>query len=228
MIGGVLKYNMDELKKIFSNYYITTSVRPDIIIDDKLIPFGDFEQFDKPQLNGLIKHEQYKKIIEESKSKESQTRRVGDSSFGVYFRFIKKKTIEKYTIYNKNSIEYSPERSFLFEVIPFLEYILKTQSEMDIEKPLCYFNNMDNFGKILDFTFFLNNYRYGYGTNLEEFLNYIILHIFNNNNNNNTVIKPTHELISLIPIPINNDDAGFKGKINKNILLLPIDLAINS
>lgn len=186
-------------EEIINNYYLCTQSRYDKPIDDMLRPFGSLDEVKEIYSD---KTEDLKKIIKfkEESDKISDVKIVGDSQFGLYFRFVEKKLIDgKYTMNEKNSVDFSDTRSFIFNIDELLQYINNKQNYI----PLCWFAKSNAYGyeKYSDVLF---NHR-----NQRLFLNRVGRFLLKNIDD--------HEFVCRIPIPLSKE-SGFRGKINSGIL----------
>ena len=136
------------------------------------------------------------KKIKKSKIEIKNAKIVGTTQYGIYFRLIEKNKIDNiYNFFSKNSNSFNELRTFVFDFGTFLDYVLNKTNKI----PLFWYSNFN---------------AYGYTKYGAEMLDYS-KEYFLNEINKDLVDSPLHELVCRIPIPINDNSAGFLGKINK-------------
>ena len=125
----------------------------------------------------------------------SNVKIVGTSQFGLYFRFVKKTDLPKdIEFYHSNDTKFEINRSFVFDIKSFLNYIQTQQKNI----PLCFYSPGNYYGReYYDSILFKND--------IEFFLNSVYVDLQKN--------LYIHEFVCRIPIPL-VQLAGFIGKIN--------------
>jgi hypothetical protein len=190
MKGGKILTAQD----ILDNFYLCTQTRYDKPIIDELLPMGSFEE-----LNGKYSshHIALKKIKNKAKT-INNAKILGSSQYGLYFRFVRKNHLDDdYGFYKNNTNYFNYEnninRTFVFDIEKLLEYIKKFQTTI----PLCWFAGHNAYGyeNYWD-TFLFKNFIEAFLSNIGSILEERLY---------------DHEFVCRIPIPINNDEAGFLG-----------------
>lgn len=143
-------------------------------------------------------HEDLKEI-KKVKKEIKNSKIVGSSQYGLYFRLVKKNIIDNRTFFQKNSNNFSEKRTFVFNFDTFLDYVLDKTNEI----PLFWYANFNAYGYTKYGAVMLDNDKKSFLEKIGEDLKDKLYE---------------HELVCRIPIPINNLSAGFLGKINFGIL----------
>ena len=182
------------VKDILSNYYLVTQSRYKKPLEI-LRPFGIFKELEN------LYNTKNKSEVDRIKSlfvEIPDVNIIGHSQYGLYFRLVKKEKIDKHKIFDSDKDSFRQQRSFVFDLTIFLEYI---KSEFK-EVPLFWYANGNLYGSTIHGGVSLmedNIPKFLEGiTDLEEKL-YI------------------HECVCRIPIPLSKE-YGFLGKINFGIL----------
>jgi hypothetical protein len=200
MKGG----EIDDIE-ILSNYYLCTESRYDKPILDQLLPFGSFKELDSE-----VGSEEDKQMIKNLSKNIPNKKIVGSSQYGIYFRLVKKEFINSSLINSTNNINFKKNRSFIFDVERFLEYIHSNTRSI----PLFWYANGNLYGYRKTIFDTITLYRY---TSIKDFLNNIGIFIEKN--------LYDHEFVCRIPIPL-NEDSGYIGKINEGILTINQELKL--
>jgi len=180
--------------EIIDNFYLCTQSRHKTPITDFLRPFGSFEELDNLYPDDS-------KLIKDLEEKIPDAIVVGTSQYGVYFRLVKKKLVDDWTIKKSDDVEFTRGRSFIFNICDFLNYIKKQHIP---NVPLFYYSHSNTYGyERYSAAFFTNQ------SNIDSFLQNI----------GNTLSSSLyeHELVSRLPIPL-NPESGFIGVIDSGIL----------
>lgn len=199
--GGVSANQLPPLERgqlssseILDNFYLCSQVRHDKPIIDNLVPFGSFAELDnkyKNETNAL-------KYIKNKKINIKNAKIVGQSMYGVYFRFVRKRHLGIKNNFYSNNVKYLSNkkyinRSFIFDIMKLLTYIKKFQTTI----PLCWFAGYD---------------AYGYESGPDTFLfNNDIDHFLSNVGSILEEKLYNHEFVCRIPIPLIDDSYGFLG-----------------
>jgi len=170
------KIENNKINFILDNYYIVTTTQALYPLKE-LLPFGNIDILEKEinkfkkldnyiinydfiklrndlsQIDFSLIHTKpmsglnpiYKDLSPKSKLKKKLTE---SSVYGIYFRLVKKKSIN--IIYNNNNVNFKSIRCLIFDIYIFLQYIINNSGNL-------YFNKHDFFGLILNDSIFLNN-----------------------------------------------------------------------
>ena len=193
-VGGAPPIGRLSADEIIENFYLCTESRHKEPITDFLRPFGSFDELDKlyPDNSTLIKG---------LKEEISDVIIVGNSQYGLYFRLVKKKLVDDFTIKNSDNVEFKRNRSFIFKIPDFLNYI---QNQNIPNVPLFYYSDSNTYGYES-----YSDALFSYKSDIPSFLQNI------GNTLSSSLYK--HELVSRLPIPLNHE-SGFIGVINDGIL----------
>ena len=200
MKGGVIN-NIE----ILSNYYLCTQSRYDKPIIDQLLPFGSFKELDS-EYGKKSDIEFIKNLSVNIPNKKV----VGSSQYGIYFRLVKKEFINSSLINSSNNINFKKNRSFIFDINRFLEYVYSYTRSI----PLLWYANGNAYG-----------YRKGSIKTISLYRHKTIKDFLSNVGNDIEKNLYDHEFVCRIPIPL-NEDSGFMGKINKDILSINQELKL--
>lgn len=200
----------NRLNEIKNNYYLCTTSRYKNPIHDFLRPFGNLdelisinEQLKTPESEFFLNHIT---SIKKESDKIQDAHIIGSSQFGLYFRFVKKSVINTEKFYERNSVEFQQNRTFVFDIEKLLNYIKQYGkiNKLSNNLPLCWFANRNVYGyqRYADCLF-----------DGDITINYFLELV---KKKMNTII---HEFVCRIPIPL-NETAGFLGKVHTSTIYL--------